>query len=119
MSFKPAISKPMKAVSHDQQLKTPPGSLNGIEAIGVINLAAELTDDPLDDVVGARHCRMIKVGEEKRHLLLQGEDLPLKPRVAESLPPVLPDFKPEAELLVGVDIEEVAGQLQEGLDSSA
>jgi len=119
MSFKPAISKPMKAVSHDQQLKTPPGSLNGIEAVGIIDLSAELTDDSLNDVGGARHRRMIEVGKEISHLLLKGEDLPLQPRGLERLPPVLPDFEPQAELFMGVDIEELGGQLHKGWDCLA
>ena len=116
MSFKSAVRKPMKAVSHDQQPKAAPGSLNGIEAIGVIDLSAELTDDSLNDVGGARHGRMIEVGKEKGHLLLKGEHFLLEPTGVESLPAVLPALKPEAELLMGVDIEELCGQLHKGWD---
>lgn len=118
MPLKPAIGEPMKAVAHHQQLKVPPSCLNGIEPIGIIDLAAELADDPLDNVRGARHSRMIEVGKEKGHLVLEGEDLSLQPTVSQGLSSSLPDSKPEAKLLFGVDVKEPGGQPQEGLDAS-
>ena len=100
MAFEPAVCEPMKAVSHNQQLKAPPSSLSGIEAVSVIDLATELTDDPLDNVGGARHPWMVKVGKEEIHLVLKGEDLPLQPAALKSLSLLLPDPKPEAKLFV-------------------
>ena len=100
MTFKPAIRKPMKAVAHNQQLKAPPSCFCRVEAIRIIDLSAELADDPLDDVGGARHPWMVKVGKEEIHLVLKGEDLPLQPAALKSLSLLLPDPKPEAKLFV-------------------
>lgn len=119
MTFQPAVREPMKAVAHNQQLDAPPSCLGGLKAIGVINLAAELADDPLDDVRGPRHPWMIEVSKEEWHLILERQDLPLQPAVLKGLPPFLPHLKPEAELLFRGDIEQPGGQLQEALNSSA
>lgn len=118
MPLKPAIGESMKAVAHHQQLKAPPSSLNGIEPIGIIDLTAELADDSLDDVRGARHSRMIEVGKEKGHLVLEGEDLSLQPTISQGLSSSLPDPKPKAKLLFGVDVKEPGSQPQEDLDAS-
>lgn len=42
----------MKTVFRYQQLKTPPSSVCGAKASGVMDFATELTNDPLDDVGG-------------------------------------------------------------------
>lgn len=118
MTFKPTVGKPMKTVAHNQQLKTSPSRLRGLKAVGIIDLAAELADDPLNDVGSAWHSRMIKVGKEEIHLVLKREDLPLQPTVLESLSLLLPDLKPEVELLFGGDVKELRGQVHEALDSS-
>jgi hypothetical protein len=54
VTFKPAISEPLKAVAHYQQLKAPPSVLDRIEPLGIIDLAAELADYSLDNVRGPR-----------------------------------------------------------------
>mgnify|MGYP001589094682 FL=1 len=95
MSLEPTICKPMKTITHDQQPQASPGRLRGLKAISVIDLAAELTDDPLDDVGSARHPRMIEMSEEKRELVLEGEDFLFQSTVLEGLPSLLPDLKPE------------------------
>lgn len=118
MAFNAAIGEPMKAISHHQQLKTPPRRLHGIEAIGIVDLAAKLADDPLNDVGGPRHPRMSEVSKEKRHLVLECEDLSLQPTVSQGLSSSLPDPKPEGKLLFGVDVKEPGSQPQEALDAS-
>lgn len=117
MSVKATVSETMKPISHDQQPKTPPSCLGGFKAIGVINLATELADDPLNDVRSARHPRMVEVSEEKRQLVLKREDLLLQPTVLEGLPPLFPDPKPEVLLGLGFDIEQPKSQGLESFDS--
>jgi len=85
MTLKPAIGEPVEAVARNQQLDAPPGRLRGLKAVGVIDLRAELPDDPLDDVRGPWHPGMVQVSEEEGHFVLKGEDLPLQPTVLESL----------------------------------
>lgn len=118
MSFKATVCERMESVAHNQQFEAPPSSLSGIEAIGVIDLAAKLADNSLDDVGGARHPWMIQMGKEKRYLVLEGKDLPLQPAVLKASPLFLPDLKPEADLFFGSDIEDSGDKLHEGLNSS-
>lgn len=117
MPFQATVSETMKAVAHNQKLQAPPRCLRGIEPIGVIDLSAKLTDDPLNDVRGAGHPRMIEMSEEKRELVLEGEDLLLKSTVLEGLPPLFPDLKPEVPLGLGLDIEQPKRQSLESFDS--
>jgi len=117
VSLEPTICKPMKTITHDQQPQASPGRLRGLKAISVIDLAAELTDDPLDDVGSARHPRMIEMSEEKRELVLEGEDFLFQSTVLEGLPSLLPDLKPEVPLGLGLDIEQPKRQSLESFDS--
>lgn len=117
MPFEATVGEPMKAIAHNEQLEAPPGCLGGVEAVGIVDLPTELADDPLDDVGSPRHPWMIEVGEEKFHLVLEGEDLPLQPTVPESSPSSFPNSKPEAEVLLGGGVEEPGGQGEEGVNS--
>ena len=117
VSAKATVCEPMKTVAHNQQLDAPPSCLGGLKAVGVINLATKLADDPLNDVRSARHPWMVEVSEEKRQLVLKREDLLLQPTVLEGLPPLFPDPKPEVPLGLGFDIEQPRGQSLESFHS--
>ena len=117
MSVKATVCEPMKAVAHNQQLDASPSCLSGLKAVGVINLATKLADDPLNDVRSARHPWMVEVSEEKRELVLEGEDFLFQSTVLKGLPSLLPDLKPEVPLGLGFDIEQPRGQSLESFHS--
>ena len=117
MSLEPAICEPMKTITHNQQPQASPSRSGVVKPIGVINLATELANDPLNDVGSARHLRMIEMGEKKRELVLEGEDFLFQSTVLESLPSLLPDLKPEGPLGLGFDIEQPRGQSLESFHS--
>ena len=54
----------MEAIAHDQELEHPPSRSDGLEAIGIIDLTRELTNDALDDVAGPGHSGMSEVHPE-------------------------------------------------------
>lgn len=117
MSLQSTICKPMKTIPHDQQPQASPSRTGVVKPIGVINLATKLANDPLDDVGSTRHPWMVEMSEEKRELVLEGEDFLFQSTVLEGLPSLLPDLKPEVALGLGLDIEQPRGQSLESFDS--
>lgn len=117
MSLEPTICEPMKTIPHDQQPQASPRRSGVVKPIGVINLATKLANDPLDDVGSTRHPWMVEISEEKRELVLEGEDFLFQSTVLEGLPSLLPDLKPEVALGLGLDIEQPRGQSLESFDS--
>ncbi len=116
MSLEPTVCEPMKTIPHDQQPQASPSRSGVVKPIGVIDLATKLANDPFDDVGSARHPRMIEMSEEKRELVLEGEDFLFQSTVLEGLPSLLPDPKPEVPLGLGLDIEQPRGQSLESFD---
>lgn len=117
MSPEPTICKPMKTIPHDQQSQASPSRTGVVKPIGVANLTTKLANGSLDDVGSARHPRMVEMSEEKRELVLEGEDFLFQSAVLESLPSLLPDLKPEVPLRMRFDIEQSNRQSLEGFDS--
>ncbi len=72
MSLYPTTAELLEAVPHDEKLDRIPGGFRIIEAVGIVELPAELPDDALDDVSGPGQPWMFKMGPDVAELGSKG-----------------------------------------------